>query len=421
MAYFVQNTILTKHGLNRLDEYMYEYTETRDEAGALTSAPKELPPFNFSEVVISNVVGPLDINTTQLANEIYTVPVESVVQNGNILTIHCQLTEDITGLSLIQVGVYEAIEGEMHLFAFGNINSYKPETDYDLIINLDLNIENVQMYKDKLNLEVVIPEAVPISAGDKALNAFADVYDILQHTIKRNHDVFGAEPIQIAFDKEEKRHCVEKEVLDMLQYASSLQIATPTDVFHICTSDRLKYNLNNLVRDDSFITIENNIMTSTNDTCYFTNTGTLMLTGNFSGMSGIILNKVNRDDKTQFNFKFEVKDNTMLFTLKGKTGSLNFTAPVYNWSHLGTSNFVHTFTLGPNGVKYYINEEEIPGEMKLFNFTAAESADNMTLTNTLSNTSVYNKLQKVSSIWFYRECLDSERVKELVKAHNYLF
>ena len=82
MAYFVQNTILTKHGLNRLDEYMYEYTETRDEAGALTSAPKELPPFNFSKVVISNVVGPLDINTTQLANEIYTVPVESVVQNG---------------------------------------------------------------------------------------------------------------------------------------------------------------------------------------------------------------------------------------------------------------------------------------------------------------------------------------------------
>ena len=59
--------------------------------------------------------------------------------------------------------------------------------------------------------------------------------------------------------------------------------------------------------------------------------------------------------------------------------------------------------------------------MKLFNFTTAESADNMTLTNTLSNTSVYNKLQKVSSIWFYRECLDSERVKELVKAHNYLF
>ena len=54
-------------------------------------------------------------------------------------------------------------------------------------------------------------------------------------------------------------------------------------------------------------------------------------------------------------------------------------------------------------------------------YSVAKNADNMILSNAVSETSIYNNRQQIDSIWFYADCLDKERVQELVKVHNYLF
>ena len=417
---FVQNTILTKYALGRLDNYLYNYTPIYDEAGERTDTPIDLAEFHFTKVVISNEFSKLDILTEKLANEIYRLPIDRIEQNENILTIYSNISEDIAGLKLQQVGLYETVDGVDHLFAYGNIDSYKPATDYNLIITLEFNIENIQMYRDKLNIKVIQPEVVPVKDGEKVLYTFVDVTEILQHTIKRNHDEFGSQPIQAGFNKERERRKVEEDVIDMLLYTNSLTIAAPSNAFHVDDTDLLTYKIRNLSHDDSYLTFDNGKFVSTNDTCNFLSKGTLMLQGNFTSEPSIILNKTLADG-TAFNFKLETENDSLVFTLGGETGTLTYTIPLVQWGHISSNDYVHTFTFNGVEIHYYLNSDEIEGELVNNGYSVAKNADDMVLSNSISKTSIYNSRQKINSIWFYDDCLDKERVHELVKVHNYLF
>ena len=417
---FVQNTILTKYALNRLDSYLYNYSPIYDKQGGRIDTPIKLPDFHFTKVVISNDFSKLDELTEKLANEIYVLPIDKIEQNGNIFTIYSTISADIFGLKIQQVGVYETIDGVDHLFAFGNIDSYKPPADYHLEINLEFNIENVQLYRDKLNVQIIRPDVVPVDDANKVVYAFADVTEILQHTIKRNHDEFGSQPIQVGFDKEIERRIVEKQVLDMLLYTNSLSIATPTNAFHLDKTDLLTYKLTNIAKDNSYLTVDNGKFISTNDSCSFLSKGTLVLQGNFVSQPSIILNKIT-EDGTKFNFKLETENNKLIFTLSGETGTMTYTVPIVQWGNVSSSNYVHSFTFNGNEIHYYLNRAEIEGELKVDNFTVAKNANDMILTNSISDTSEYNSRQQINSILFYDDCLNRERVFELVKVHNYLF
>ena len=417
---FVQNTILTKYALDKLDNYLYNYTPVYNEAGERIDTPIDLAEFHFTKIVISNDFSKLDILTEKLANEIYRLPIDKIEQNGSILTIHSNISEDIAGLKIQQVGLYETVDGVDYLFAYGNIDSYKPATDYNLIINLEFNIENVQMYRDKLNIKVIQPEVIPVKDGEKVLYTFADVTDILQHTIKRNHDEFGSQPIQVGFDKERERRKVEKDVIDMLLYTNSLSISTPSDAFHLDETDLLTYQIRNLARDDSYLTFDNGKFISTGDTCNFLSKGSLMLQGSFVSEPSIIINKI-LPDGTAFNFKLETENNSLVLTLGGETGTLTYTVPLTQWGHISSNDYVHTFTFDGVEVHYYLNRDEVIGTLINNGYSVAKNADNMVLSNAVSETSIYNNRQQVDSIWFYADCLDKERVQELVKVHNYLF
>lgn len=416
---FVQNTILTKYALDRLDEYLYNYTPVYDDNGERTDTPVDLKDFCFTKVVISNDFSKLDILTEKLANEIYRLPIDKIEQNGSILTIYSSISEYIAGLKLQQVGLYETIDGVDHLFAYGNIDSYKPATDYNLVINLEFNIENVQMYKDKLDIKVVRPDTIPLDKANKVVYAFADVTDLLQHAIKRNHDEFGNQPIQTSFDKERERVAVEKDVIDLILYTKSLSIATPSDVFDFDETSKLSYKLRNLVQDESYLAFDNGEFTSVNDTCHFLSTGTLMLQGNFTRKASVILNKVATWDNS-FNFKVEAQDYNLVLTLGGKTGQLKYTVPITQWGQISGNNAAHTFTFDGTTVHYYLNSEEVEGTLESTNFKVAKNAYGMVLTNSTSTTNEYDSTQQISSIWFYQDCLDKEKIHELVKAHSYL-
>ena len=92
---FVQNTILTKYALDKLDNYLYNYTPVYNEAGERIDTPIDLAEFHFTKIVISNDFSKLDILTKKLANEIYRLPIDKIEQNGSILTIHSNISEDI--------------------------------------------------------------------------------------------------------------------------------------------------------------------------------------------------------------------------------------------------------------------------------------------------------------------------------------
>ena len=206
-GYFIQNTIFTDYALNKINEYLYhnielhentlvDKTEDNLEFNPETSVNSvventETPPlpFNFTKVIISDQFSALTTDTKKLANEVYELPVTKVeMTSDSIFTIHSSISADIIDLKIWQLGIYETIDGEDKLFAFGNLDTYKPNTDYELIINLEFNLETLQFYKGKLNLEIREPEHVSIAEGQKVSYTFADVSEYLKFTISRNKE-----------------------------------------------------------------------------------------------------------------------------------------------------------------------------------------------------------------------------------------
>lgn len=419
MANFVQSTILTQHALDRLDECLYAGTLLYDENDNLImDSTYNTLPFNLTKIVISNSYSPLVESTEHLANEIYILPIEKVQMNGNIFTIYGNIPGEIAGLKLQQVGVYETVDNESKLFAFGNIDSYKPNTEYSLVINMEINVENVQMYKDKLDIKIVFPEVVPASTANKIVWTFADIYDYLHHAIVRNREILDEQPVQVGFDKEKYRDDITRVTSDMLLYAQSLTIAKPSNMFYMDGQDLLTYRVNNLLVDDSYIDIDNKEITSLNDTCSFLNEGTLILQGNFNSKNGIILNKIS-EDTTKYNFKLEVEDESFVLTLAGETGTLEYKVPMSNWARVSTENYVHVFTFDGSVIKYFLNTKEIEGVLTNDNFTPATEDVNTRLSNVDSDTSEFNSFNTINSIRFYSNCLTEQQAKRLVKTFDY--
>lgn len=447
-GYFIQNTIFTDYALNKINEYLYHNIELHEntlvnktednlEFNPETSVNSvientEAPPlpFNFTKVIISDQFSALTTDTKKLANEVYELPVTKVeMTSDSIFTIHSSISADIIDLKIWQLGIYETIDGEDKLFAFGNLDTYKPNTDYELIINLEFNLETLQFYKGKLNLEIREPEHVSIAEGQKVSYTFADVSEYLKFTISRNKEALigdrdGFYPIQESFNEEKTNKNINKCFMDVWEYNNALNSKFGeylNDTFMFQDENILDCTISNLHNDGSKLTVVNGEFESNSDTIKFgKNGGTLMLVGKYINDSGIILNKVNKTTK-EYNFKIEMLGNALTITINGGIDSyLKYTLEINNIEKIYKNEMSYIITSDNSSIYCYINGELQEGIIERHNFVSPVSGEDMIISNSISDSSVYSKLQKTNSIYFFNKYFNTGEVKELSRIHNYL-
>ena len=447
-GYFIQNTIFTDYALNKINEYLYHNIELHEntlvnktednlEFNPETSVNSvientEAPPlpFNFTKVIISDQFSALTTDTKKLANEVYELPVTKVeMTSDSIFTIHSSISADIIDLKIWQLGIYETIDGEDKLFAFGNLDTYKPNTDYELIINLEFNLETLQFYKGKLNLEIREPEHVSIAEGQKVSYTFADISEYLKFTISRNKEALigdrdGFYPIQESFNEEKTNKNINKCFMDVWEYNNTLNSKFGeylNDTFMFQDENILDCTISNLHNDDSKLTVVNGEFESNNDTIKFgKNGGTLMLIGKYINDSSIILNKVNKTTK-EYNFKIEMLGNILTVTINGGIDSyLKYTLEINNIEKMYNNEMSYIITSDNSSIYCYINGELQEGIIERHNFVSPVSGEDMIISNSISDSSVYSKLQKTNSIYFFNKYFNAGEVKELSRIHNYL-
>lgn len=429
---FVQNTILTRYGLTKLNQAWYASIETRNESGDLIPDNFVMPEFNFTKIVVSNITGDLKIDTTNLENVVYELEIENIVQNGSILSFRCKIGEDIEGLNINQIGLYETVDNVDYLFAYGNVDINKSSTDYTLTLNIDFNIENVQLYKDTINVEIPEQEIVPVSIKEVINEKLWEMFNILQHPIHSNFLQLMVQPLDNVtesknyavdnlynniFDKERYFNSL-YECYDLIsEYLSINHIAEPSDVFMIPTTTNLNYTVNNLAKDNSKLTIENKYITSENDSCNFTNNNTLFIIGKFTGHDSIILNKI--DNEYNFNFKIETVDDTLTITLGDSEHYLKYVIKMINWSLVHTDEYIHAITFDGTRIKYYLNGDEIVGTQENRNFQNTIINSNMFLSNNVSNTSTFSENQEIQKVIFINRCLTQNEIQIIKKIITY--
>lgn len=405
--YFLKNTIFTDYALNKLNNCMI--LNTLD--------------FNFSKVVISNEFSPLDVHTKHLANEIYDLPIDKVeMTDNNIFTIYSAIDENIYGIKIWQLGLYERVNGEDILFAYGNVDTSKPITDFDLIINLEINLETAQMVKDLPEIEIIKPTPASKEEGFQLGYHFLDVSNILEPIIRANHDTMVAQPLDSSFTKLRNTHdileitCRTMKYCDLLKIASSLE-----DSFLYYDTNYLSYTVNNLNRENSYLTYSNGIFISTNDnTLFTTNGGTLLILAKLQKVPGIILNKT---DSNNFNFTFEIDNNyDLVFRIyESFENYLQFKVTVDSWNILSLDYFPIIITYdGTETIKMYINGNEVSGTLTNNNFHAPCVVSDMNLSNSISDFSTFNEALSVHDIYFFSEELNAEEIKALGCINNFV-
>ena len=415
---FVQNTILTKYGLNRLNQPIY--------ANANIYIGEELvpnefvaPDFNFTKILIGNLTGALDIETTHLENSVYELQINSVKQNNSIFTFKCVIDKDIEGLNINQIGLIETINNIDYLFAYGNVDINKSTTSYELTLNIDFNIETLQLYKDSINVKVNPPKVISLADWEEVKEKTWDIYRCLQHPINSNLIQLIQQPINEAFSKEKYLSTLYECYDYVSEYICIRNINEPTNTFMFPTIDYLSYSVNNLAKDNSKLLVNNNIFTSENDSCTFTNKNTLIITGKFTDHNGIILNKI--DSNFNFNFKIEVLDGSLIIQLGEENHSLHYIVPINSWGVVNSEECIHTITYDNSTIKYYMNGYKIEGELININFYNPIYNDDMVLSNNISNTSVFDSGKKIRKIVFFDTCLTDIQVQNVNKIITYNF
>lgn len=391
------------------------------------------PNFNFTKIMVSSVQVDMDINTTELGNEIYPLYIDSVELHNNIFTVKTTIDKGLEGLYISQIGLYENIDGEDHLFLYGTLNIEKPIVDYELTLHIEVNLENVQMYRDYVGFDILEPQVASTDSSEKFMEELTKMYQFIQHPIYRNltaliHPVNSTQtiadsmlthPINDTWDREVKKQET-IEVLDILDKHNNIcNIIQPTNTFMFTHSNLLTYTISNLDNISSYLTVENNEFTSTNDTCLFTNNNTIVLIGEFNRNSGILLNKIN-PNTNNFNFKIEIENNNdLVMTLGTNENYLKYVKLDINWGLLNSKLGVHIFTFDNNTIKYYYNGVEQNGNIIVNNFTGTDTSDGMVLSNYISSDSDYNNTQRLFGTIFFNECLTQQQIQKIDKIIDY--
>lgn len=434
IEFFIKNAIITKYGQNRLNKTMYAYSPVYDSNN--NEIPDNLiydPNFNFTKIMVSNIQVDMDINTTELGNEIYPLYIDSVELHDNVFTVKTTIDKGLEGLYISQIGLYENIDGEDHLFIYGTLNIEKPIVDYELTLHIEVNLENVQMYRDYVGFEILEPQIANTDSLEKFMGELTKMYQFIQHPIYRNltaliHPVNSTQtiadsmlthPINNTWDKEVKKQET-VEVLDILDKHNNIcNIIQPTNTFMFTHSNLLNYTISNLDNISSYLTVGDSKFTSTNDTCLFTNNNTIVLIGEFNRNSGILLNKIN-PNTNNFNFKIEIENNNdLVMTLGTNEKYLKYVTSNINWGLLNSKLGVHTFTFNNNTIKYYYNGIEQNGDIIRNNFSGTDTSNGMVLSNYISNGSDYNNTQRLFGTIFFNECLTQQQIQKIDKIIDY--
>ena len=145
-----------------------------------------------------------------------------------------------------------------------------------------------------------------------------------------------------------------------------------------------------------------------------------MLIGKYINDSGIILNKVNKTTK-EYNFKIEMLGNVLTITINGGIDSyLKYTLEINNIEKIYKNEMSYIITSDNSSIYCYINGELQEGIIERHNFVSPVSGEDMIISNSISDSSVYSKLQKTNSIYFFNKYFNAGEVKELSRIHNYL-
>src|SRR5574344_261499 len=126
MSNFLNDTILTNYGLNKLNLKLTNNNYN----------------FNFNKIVITDTKITLDEGFNSSFNTTYTLDVESVKYSNEKVVISCQLSPNIDGFNIRGIMLYES----NNLFSVSAVNTVKPTgLDYSLTIIINIKLKDINI------------------------------------------------------------------------------------------------------------------------------------------------------------------------------------------------------------------------------------------------------------------------------------
>jgi hypothetical protein len=199
MSNFLNDTILTNYGLNKLNLKLTNNNYN----------------FNFNKIVITDTKITLDEGFNSSFNTTYTLDVESVKYSNEKVVISCQLSPNIDGFNIRGIMLYES----NNLFSVSAVNTVKPTgLDYSLtiIINIKLKDININIFPT-----ISVTDYSYVSESEKSDLEFiySDSVINLERAISKNTTQVGYDKAQVFYDKLNTQFNLSYDYQDIYQFS----------------------------------------------------------------------------------------------------------------------------------------------------------------------------------------------------------
>lgn len=404
---FLKPVIYTDYALQKITEVIYGNSV----------------PFSFTEVRLSSEPGTLATSTTALQNTVYTMEIKNITITENKVSIQCEIPSTIAGVTIKEVGIFESNT----LFAYGEISTTKPITDYELTIEMYLNLLTINIQSGYPKLSVTDFEYLT----QDTLNGYKEylqyITDNVEGCIDHNSTIIGYNQSQVFFNKLVNDYVLSYDnFYNTYLYSILMQkIGTyVTDYYSFSSSNYYYYKAINIANNYGFIGIRNNLFNSSNDTWLFNSSNgcSFSLTATLGSLeNNTIINKADYL-KNEMYFEFQIQNSQLVFTLYSAYGyhSTYFAIPQsYRQIFLNLpSNFVITYNGSVTNpiMKMYINGELVPTSFIDSNFNSISPYNNIPLKNYriyVEGTPVYNEAQTIYHMAFYNKVLTLPEVQAI--------
>lgn len=410
MTTYTDNTIFTEYAIKKINNNLLGNYED----------------FNFQKIKIGNKSGSFDYTRDSLTNNIYTLNVDSIEINNNVFTIYCTIPESIEGFDILEIGIFDTINGIDNLFTLTSVDTLKPsKLSYELVIIIDINLNTLNISNNYPTVEVNDPVRTSISNVSDVRYTLNYITTNLERNILHNSTEVGYNRAQVFYREQQDLEYYMQNLMNCNFYStliSRIGSSNITDCFLNTIKENFSfYKIRNLVNYSQYIGVNNGLFNSSSDKITFSTVGgdSLFISANLDELSqGIILCKVLESEGKYF-FSFKIEGVNLIFTLYSNSGyysiSYDISSEEIFIQNNKFNNFIITFNnnFSTPSLKMYINGVEVTVLESIVNFTELTSNNSIPLVNyTYSSEGVlnYNKDYSIKAIVGFNKVLSEDEI-----------
>lgn len=318
MAQFLDNTIYTDYALHKICENLAE----------------NISNFNFIKVKVGSGDNTLYQSRTDLDTLLYSLVVQntSYDQENGVLTIKCELPQELADVTITEIGLFDTVMGFDHLFSYSKVNIVKPsDIGYELTIVLNLGPRTI----DFPGLtEFYIPKYEYATA--KTLNDFTDTFIFvstnLERAIRSNAGEIGRNMAEVAYKRQKSiREALRNTAYASLYYSFYNKFRESLgDVFFIHEPDYLSYDICNYTDTNSYLESYHKIWQANKDNVtWHKGPTTLLILAKLADLN-IPSTLINKKNDRDLYFSMDIQKRTEPFMCYMGANGLEYATAEYN-------------------------------------------------------------------------------------------